>query len=194
MICKTETTQNGFTLVETIVAILILVLTIGALLTLTAGGFFTIRYVKNDIVAGNLVQESLEYIRSTRDTMAQAGGSWEEWYRTYTDAGCMSKDGCSINPYASKPENRVMACSGDCPFMIFFPGSNFYAYNVDNIFGSSIDQPYETSFIRTIRMEVIDQQTSDSAPSVAVTATIQWMNGTNRKSTTQSGILTPWNF
>lgn len=186
-------TQKGFTLVETIVAILILVLTIGALLTLTAGGFFTIRYVKNDIVAGNLLQESLEYIRSTRDTTAQAGGSWDGWYRPYVDNGC-TKDGCSINPYATTPENRIIVCNGDCPYMVFFPGPNFYAYNGDNTFGPSTDQPYDTSFVRTIKMDIIDQQTSDSAPGVLVSATISWMNGTNRKSTTQSVIFTPWNF
>ena len=191
---KPNTTQSGFTLVETIVAILILILTVGALLTLTAGGFFTIRYIKNDIAATNLLQESLEYIRNTRDTAAQSGIPWEEWSQTYINNGCTSKNGCIVNPYAIKPEVRVVACDNDCPYMTFFPGPNFYSYPVDNIFGPSIDQPYETSFVRTIRMQVVDSQTTDTRPTLAITASIQWMNGTNRKSVTQSLTLTPWNL
>lgn len=191
---KSHMTQSGFTLVETIVAILILILTVGALLTLTAGGFFTIRYIKNDIVATNVLQESLEYIRNTRDSAAQIGTSWDVWYQFYVDNGCMNKGGCIVNPYANKPEVRVVACDTDCPYMTFFPGPNFYGYEGDNIFGPAIDQPYETSFVRTIRMQLVGSQTTDMTPELAITATIQWMNGTNRKSTTQSLVLTPWNL
>ncbi len=181
--------QKGFTLIETIIAILILVLTVGALLTLTAGGFFTIRYAKNDIVAGNLLQESLEYIRSTRDTVAYGGQTLDEWYQPYMDAGCDTDDGCIINPYATEATLRVQPCSNACDPLRFFPGPNFYSYEGDNIFGRS-DPSYETSFVRTIKIS----HTLPDDPQLQITASIIWMNGTNQKRAQQSIVLTNWNF
>lgn len=68
--------QQGFTLIETLIAVFILTLTIGGLLTLAANGYFSVRYARNQIVANNLLQESLEYIRNSRDLLfrlAQTG-------------------------------------------------------------------------------------------------------------------------
>ncbi len=187
--------QSGFTLIETLIAILILSLAIGALLTLTAGGFFSIRYAKNDIVASNLLQESLEYIRNTRDSAAQANTEWDTWYSTYRAKGCVDDNGCIVNPYAMNDNERVVACGTDCPNIIYFPTAGFYGYETSggNYFDPfNIDtQPYPTSFVRTI---TIRETTNTSEPQLIVTATMEWLNGTNRKSATQSIILTKWNL
>lgn len=190
-----HTTHAGFTLIETLIAILILSLTIGALLTLTAGGFFSIRYAKNDIVASNLLQESLEYIRNTRDTAAQQGVTWDDWYAMYTSQGCTDPDGCVVNPYAASTTERVVACTNECPKITYFPASGFYGYEASG--GNYFDpfntdtQPYETSFVRTITMREV---TDPSEPQLIITARMEWLNGTNSKSATQSIILSKWNM
>jgi prepilin-type N-terminal cleavage/methylation domain-containing protein len=187
--------QSGFTLIETLIAILILSLTIGALLTLTAGGFFSIRYAKNDIVASNLLQESLEYIRNTRDTAAQQGSTWDDWYATYQSGGCTNNDGCIVNPYAVSDTERVTPCSNDCPSITYFPVSGFYGYEASG--GNHFDpfnvdaQPYDTSFVRTITFR---ETTDTSEPQLIITARMEWLNGTNTKSATQSIILSKWNI
>lgn len=195
----TRHNQAGFTLIETLVAILILAMAIGALLTLTAGGFFTIRYAKNDIVASNLLQESLEYIRNTRDSEAQkiVPSSWDQWFDTYRNANCTDPDvGCMVNPYARASTSRVIACDADgtevCDNLYYFPSDGFYSYApaADNLFSSlSSGTELQTSFIRTITMEE-----SANGADIVVTATMEWMNGTNKKQTTQSIILTKWNL
>jgi len=187
---NTHKTQQGFTLIETLIAILILAMTIGALLALTAGGFFSIRYAKNDIVASNLLQESLEYIRNTRDSEAQRSVTWEDWVRTYEAQQCDSTDGCIINPYASDSGKRVVECSGECPNLTYFEDVGFYGYAQDDMFDPGTEG-YETSFVRTITME---RAGTSEYPQLIVNARMQWLNGTNRKQVTQSIILTPWNL
>lgn len=191
---KKYTQQSGFTLIETLIAILILSLAIGALLTLTAGGFFGIRYAKNDIVASNLLQESLEYVRNSRDNAAQSdsGTSWGIWQSRY--AACASDDGCMINPYADTDGGKVQACSGDCDQLKYFPDAGFYGYNDTDIFNTTGGQGFATSFVRTVHMTEIAPTGVNVDPQLLVTATMEWMNGTNKKSTTQSIVLTRWNL
>lgn len=71
--------QKGFTLIETLVSILVLAICVDAVMSLAAQGFFSIRYAKNQMVANALAQEALEYIRNRRDTVYQQGGTWDQW-------------------------------------------------------------------------------------------------------------------
>jgi prepilin-type N-terminal cleavage/methylation domain-containing protein len=185
--------QAGFTLVEALVAISILALTIGGLLNLTASGFFTIRYAKNDIVATNLVQESLEYIRNSRDTAAQQGFSWRGWVDTNFPASCAST-GCIINPYTKSTTKLIaLPCAGkDCEYMQYYPDKGFYAYGLgtDNVFDAT--SSFKTSFVRTITVKEIALSATDTQ--LVVTSEIKWLNGTNPKKTSQSIILSSWNL
>jgi type II secretory pathway pseudopilin PulG len=178
--------EAGFTLVETLIAILILAMTIGALLNLTAGGFFTIRYAKNDIVANNLLQESLEYIHNNRDSASQQGLTWDAWKSGFN--ACFAPSGCMINPYARDTNQIITKCLTDCDNLVFYKGSNFYSYPVDNYIGQGEDT-LVTSFVRTITMAPgLDPD------QVVVTAKMSWMNGTNKKTITQSIIIAKWNL
>lgn len=186
--------QKGFTLVETLIAIFILALTIGALLTLTAGGFFSIRYAKNDIVASNLLQESLEYIRNSRDTAAQQGQSWGEWGQQFEN--CFEPAGCIINTYPQSNTDVVSMCGGvgfggqanDCDPMVYLVDQHMYVQPpLATIFGNS-GTSIPTSFVRNILFEQM------ANAQIKVTARIDWKNGINDKHVTQSIILTPWNI
>ncbi len=193
-------TNKGFTLIETLIAILILSLAIGALLTLTAGGFFTIRYAKNDIVATNLLQESLEYIRNTRDTASIREVTWNEWIRMYQDNGCFA-DGCTINPYrvgaTIDPEVAVTECVTTCENIEYFPEVGYYAYSSmgDNIFDGpgNATNKVVTSFVRTVTMR-FETTPSNPDPQLVITARMDWLNGTNPKHAEQSIVMTKWNL
>ncbi len=199
--------QAGFTLVETLVAVLILTMAIGALLTLTAGGFFSIRYAKNEIVANNLLQESLEYIRNTRDTAAINASKWDDWVMTLEDGGCFTNDGCTINPYSSDSNLRIQACENQgnpndqCNYLYFYPDIGLYTYDTESAGGNGIvslfdpkGAGYETSFIRTIKVTYPRNSDPVLATDIIITATMEWMNGTNPKQINQQLILTRWNL
>ncbi len=178
---------RGFTLIETVVAILILSVSLGALLTLSAGGIFSVRYARNQIVADNLNQEALEYFRNSRDTEAIRGTTWADWVASIP-SGCFNPDGCSIDPYTEL--EKVKECDGDCPQIVFYPFSEggFYGYENGQYPMSTLGvDPVVTTYIRTITMDLV---TPDQ---LTINATIEWRNGSARKSVSQGMLLTSWN-
>jgi prepilin-type N-terminal cleavage/methylation domain-containing protein len=60
--------KKGFTLVETLVAISILLIAIAGPLTIAAKGLSTSFYARDQVTAFYLAQEGIEYIRNIRDT------------------------------------------------------------------------------------------------------------------------------
>ena len=193
---KNQKQQFGFTLVETLVAVLILSLSIGGLLSLAAGGFFSVRYARSQIVANNLLQESLEYIRNSRDTSFIQGLSWEDWQDTLqTDTsgiqtgidsdGCFSSDGCIVNPYSSG--SKVKMCSGLCPNLYYYPDNGFYGYNVSYPFTPNTP-PYQSSFTR----KIVITPSFANTDQVIVTGSITWLNGSSPKTLSQKILITNW--
>ena len=193
--------NRGFTLIETVIATLILSVSVGALLTLAAGGFFSVRYARNQIVADNLLQETLEYVRKSRDDAFLQGITWATWLSTFnvdengdlvdpsSPRGCFSGEGCFVDPYTSDP--KIKECPGGvCPSVVFFPLSSggFYGYGDGGGYPfSGAAQPITTTYVRRV---TVSQPTSDQE--LVVTATISWRNGATQKSTTQSTLLTNW--
>ncbi|MFY9462277.1 MAG: prepilin-type N-terminal cleavage/methylation domain-containing protein [Candidatus Sungiibacteriota bacterium] len=57
----------GFTLLETIVALTVIVAAMAGPISLTTRGIFSAKFAKNKLVAVNLAQEGLEIIRQCRD-------------------------------------------------------------------------------------------------------------------------------
>ena len=177
--------QAGFTLIETLIAIFILTLTIGGLLTLAAGGYFSVRYSRNQIVANSLLQESLEYVRNSRDTLFQQNGDWNQWLAGFSD--CFTTAGCAIDPYTRG--THVVPAAGQP--IIFYPTFGFYGYaggSYPSIVTSGT-APYLTTYVRTVTMKK-----SDTDPNqVIVNATVAWLNGSTQKTATQSILITNWN-
>lgn len=191
-------TQKGFTLIETLIAVFILTLTVGALLRLTAAGFYSVRYARNQMVANSLLQESLEYVRNSRDTASVSGVSWESWKAGLstnengtptgdTNQGCFSGTGCTVDPYATV--GNVKGCNGTCRAISFFSSTGLYGY-VNSVyppvFAQGAASATETSYIRTIKVY------AGSADQLTVSASVTWLNGAARKTITQSVLLTRW--
>lgn len=60
--------EKGFTLVETLVAITVLLLSIAAPLTIAAQALFSAYYARDSITAYYLAEEAIEYVKNGRDT------------------------------------------------------------------------------------------------------------------------------
>jgi type II secretory pathway pseudopilin PulG len=190
-------TSHGFTLVETLVAVLVLTMSVGALLSLAAGGFYSVKYARNQIVANNLLQESLEFVRNSRDTAFEQGASWDDWQKNVLTVdrdgakgqgeGCFSAGGCYVDPYTTGP--KIKECDNDCSInrMVYFVNSSFYGYKHEYPKNIDTDNVYETTFTRSIRAVP-----STDGKQLTITATMRWYNGDTLKTISQSTVLANW--
>lgn len=97
-----ETSQAGFTLIETLVAISIFTLSILALLAVLTQGISNTGYAKKKLIASYLAQEGVEHMRNMRDTYvlytgtSQAG--WDAFKAKLSNNSCTNlPDGCYFN-------------------------------------------------------------------------------------------------
>lgn len=110
--------RAGFTLVETLVAITVLVMAVAAPLTLGSQGLTASRIARDQIVATYLAQEAIEYIRVNRDTNILSGQSW---LSGFTD--CLAGT-CRIDV----PAGDITKCEGKCEAVGYNDASGIYGY------------------------------------------------------------------
>ena len=89
---NTHSLKHGFTLVETLVAISILMLAILGPLTIASTGLRNSMYARDQITAYYLAQEGIEYARYVRDDNYINGADW------LANLGhCVNQNGCTID-------------------------------------------------------------------------------------------------
>ncbi len=98
--------KNGFTIIETMVAVAVLTTIITAPLTLAERSLASADAARQEITAVYLAQEAIEFIRNSRDSNVLGGAAW----LTGLDA-CKDALGCGIDPTAESPSNQVFVCN-----------------------------------------------------------------------------------
>lgn len=199
---------KGFTLLEVLVAVLLLSITVAALLTLVADSVTSATYGKNDITATYMGQEALDYFRNVRDTQLHQGSTtltWNDFLRgTDTNfvnefgdpAGgidCYSSSGCELdisglNSPGSIP--YVRGCLLSCTEVkkAFSSGVPYYTIN-----RSTTGTP--TGFVRTIKLkQPTGTAFNGGADVVLVEVTVTWHNGTNMRSKVFTETLYNWSI
>lgn len=149
---------RGFTFVETLVAISILLLAVAAPLTLASQGLTASRISRDSTIATYLGQEAIEYVRNIRDTNALAGASWLSGLE-----GCIDGVGCAIDVRT----DEIDTCDAEdaCEPMMFNTENGAYGLEA----GGDWE---ETKFTRRVLIE-----TGGSAYEVNVSAIITWEDG-----------------
>lgn len=186
-------TTNGFTLVETMVAVFILSFSMLALMTVVSDSLFTARYSRNQITAIYLAQEASDFIRNDRDNYFFIGdpGNWQSFVDKYSP--CFSEDGCYFEvlealqqegPIIGQCNNNSTGTPIKCPFFNDNQegeeGQPLYSY-------SNGDQ--ESKFQREIKMVEGNNENQDE---VILTVTVLWKEKTISKETVLETILTKW--
>ncbi len=160
--------KNGFTLIETLVAIFILTTAIAAALTAAGSGLQSSFYARDQITAFYLGEEAVEYIRNIRDTnFINRDANWLD----HIPSGCFTSlpNGCRVDALnkefidtATGQNNLILHLKKDT----VNPENNAYSY----------DQSAPLSkFTRTISIQKIDSQTTPQE--ILVTVTMSWGNG-----------------
>lgn len=111
-------TRNGFTLVETLVAIGILVLAVTGAFSAAQMGITTSTYSKNQVIAFYLAQDGVEFIRNIRDNNGLKGQAWLTDISSNSSDPCYFNNTCTVDPTAVSPNPNIIRCSGgsgSCP-------------------------------------------------------------------------------
>ncbi len=158
---KKQKTQRGFTLVESLVAILIFMISVTSMIVILGGNVSDIDYVKRKVIANYLAQEGIEYVRNMRDTYmlyTTTGTGWPDFVEKMQVCDfAFSSDGCYFDPgqlmsyVGNQPiiQTPVVACTGSCPKLSYNPTTLEYNYDPS---GES------TSYERIITVSVLPGQ------------------------------------
>lgn len=159
------TTARGFTLVETLIAIVILTLSIVGPFQIVQGVLDSAYNARDELIGTGLAQEGMEYIREVRDSnylnnaKNNGGISWLSGFDgTSGTPNCLSNT-CMMDPMS----NNVYQCTGTtCSYGPLYLDTN-YVYNQQQ-------RGVATKFVRSVTMTTI------SANETLVTVTVTWVN------------------
>lgn len=100
--------QNGFSLIETLVAISVLLLAVTATLTITARSISFAGAAKDRVVTFFLTQEAVEFVKNKRDQNILEGSDWLSGLSACIDSTCT----------VDVPNDNITGCVGDCPLIL----------------------------------------------------------------------------
>ncbi|MEK7109478.1 MAG: prepilin-type N-terminal cleavage/methylation domain-containing protein [Patescibacteria group bacterium] len=134
---KKQITNRGFTLIETLVAVLILVTAIAGPLTIASKGLQTALVAKDQTTAYYLAQDAVEFVRFARDTNRLQGNNWLVGSGSGSTnlAGCVSGSGaikCQFDSLANYPLNPASCPGGLCDPMNYDATNHYFNYNTNN--------------------------------------------------------------
>ena len=156
-----EVKNRGFTLVETLVAIAVLILVISGAFTAAQTGISTANYAKNQIIAFYLAGEGVEQIRNMRDENGLNSRHWLTGIALDSADPCYFGKACKVDSIT----NTVSSCPGgenSCPNLRHDSTTGFYGY--DNSWDDS-----------GFRREIILSRINDDEISILVT--VSWSKG-----------------
>jgi len=114
-------TRKGFSLVEVLVAISVLLLAVTGTLTVASRSIALSIGAQDQVTASFLAEEVLEFVRNTRDNNLLSGNAWFDDLESCVGVGKK----CVIDV----PNNTVSECLDDCP-TIRLSGGGVYNYSL----------------------------------------------------------------
>jgi type II secretory pathway pseudopilin PulG len=153
--------SGGFTLVESLVSIGILVLAVFGAFSAAQSGLSSTNFSKEQIVAFNLAQEGVEQIRNLRDQNGVNSQGWLTGIAAQASDPCYFGKACMIDAVTGGLPTQCSA-PGSCLFLKEDPSTGFFGYTPSWV-------------TTTYRREI--QLTSISDHEVSMLVTIDWNKG-----------------
>jgi prepilin-type N-terminal cleavage/methylation domain-containing protein len=153
--------NSGFTIIESLVAVAILVTVIIGATGVMQSGISSYIFSKDQIAAFYLAQEGFEQIRNLRDENRLNSRDWLYDIAENSSDPCYFGSACTVSPVETSSATRCSS-PGSCPNLRQDPDTGFFGYNT---------LWNETIFRREIELSSIN------ADEVAVTVTVDWHKG-----------------
>lgn len=191
MINKKQTIQKGFTLIEVLVAVFILITAVVVPLTIGSKGIFYANVVRDQSIASYLAQEAMEYVRVVRDNafleesinaQSIASNAWSSFVNTISNCdvtGNTSAPGCVIDI----ERNIFEQCSSGCELWIDGNGK----YTTEKSGGTE-----KSTFTRIIKTSQEGEFNTSNSSRTKVEVTVTWKTNSLERSVTITNYLTPW--
>ncbi len=162
----------GFSLLETLVAIGILIGAVLGPLTLASSSINAASLARNQITAANLAAEAMEAARNKRDSNIFQGTDWLSGF-----AACVAPGSCFLDMIQVPPYDYDMApCAPACPSLKRNPATGLFNAQTGE----------ETHFIRKLTV------TSLTADEVKVRVEISWQEKNSNPSFVLETYLLRW--
>jgi len=173
--------QKGFTIVEALIAVTVLLLGVTGALTAASQGIMSSTYSKEDVIAFNLAQEAIEMIRSMRD---QNGINGTNWLTGIANSGdpCELGSSCTVDVNDSSGI-FLHRCDGSCPVVKQDSSTGAYGYNP-----AWTNSPYT----RTVNVSRGVGDGLNPSQEVSVKVTVSWSHGLVSRSFTAQENLFNW--
>lgn len=189
-----EKEREGFTIVETLVAITILMIAIVGPMTIAQRGLMASIYARDQVTASYLAQDAMEYMINFRDQNAGTSGIFRTWLfgRDGQDDGvgglaasCNPARPCTVETYLT---GAVITRGVEEYYDLYAPATGVYVPNpVSSVTPSStyfsldpssagIAQVYKTIFDR--RFYVDTSKVSNRNDEATFVIIVRWANGT----------------
>lgn len=147
----------GLTLIETLVAISVLMVAVSGAITLANQSLRSSSVSKDQITASYLAEEGMESVKNIRDSNFLRGASalWLDGL-----GPCNSGNGCKIDSNDVNP--TASACGGGCVQMTYDPATGRYGHNTSW---------QNSAFIRKIEVK---PAAGGNSQEMLVTVTVSW--------------------
>ncbi len=183
-----KTKESAFTLVETLVAISILLIAIMGPLTVVSQALQASYFSRDQVTAFYLAQDAVEYVRNVRDTNSlTASTDPTQWLTGLTL--CMNAQGCQVDTtQPPPPSGGVYTCGGACNFWI----------NANGVYQTTQQTGTQTSFKRTVYLTAPVNAAGPlngsgaAGPEAIVKVIVTWTTGAQARSFTLEDHLTNW--
>ncbi len=206
---KNKKTFSGFTLIETLVAVSIIMIAITGPYMSAERTITVASILRNKMTAVFLAQEGVEYVRVLRDKVyleeCYQGSSCSSWWGDFSsdpfnntkyDIQQCSANGCSFD---MSPSKSTYSIAGDTPFsssnnkelFVCSAGTTCGKLYLNKTTGQYTTTAgggaVSTTFVRTISAKLFT-----GSNDMEVTSTVTWKYHGNTYSTKVSGHLTSW--
>lgn len=134
-----KSTEKGFTILETLVAITILVVSLTAPLTIVSQALRSSYYARDQVTAYFLAQEAVEFLRNKRDSVglqrSTPSENWIDTFNAYTtptgltvediinESGSTLLKSYLIRDSSAEGGYRLVKCNPTCPAVSYDPSS-----------------------------------------------------------------------
>lgn len=161
-ILKKMKKEKGFTIIESLVAISVMVAAVIGSMSAVQTGISSYIYSKDQVTAFYLAQEGFEQIRNIRDENRLNNVNWLTGISLNQSDPCYFGQVCAVSPVESLVPTRCNGGVGTCPYLRQDSVTGFFGYNVGWT---------QTVFRREIQLASVN---SDE---IAVTVVVDWSKG-----------------